>query len=83
VLVLAANLEEIEEVGCGSVNGDKIFVGLRRGCWEVDYFEFLRTLDILLDVKRHCRAEYTCLHIFFDLDSLHVDVLSRIANVKM
>lgn len=74
MLVLAAYLEKIEEVGCGSVNCDKVFVGLRCGCWEVDYFELLRALDLLLNAKGYRREVHAYLHIFLDLDGFHVVV---------
>ena len=34
VLVFAADLEEVEEVGCGCVDGDEVFVWRGRGCGE-------------------------------------------------
>lgn len=34
VLVFAADLEQVEEVGCGGVDGDEVFVG--RGGWVWD-----------------------------------------------
>ena len=44
VLVFAADLEEVEEVGCGGVDGDEVFG--RRGCGVGDggYFEVLWAL---------------------------------------
>lgn len=44
MLILPADLEEVEEIGCGGVNGDEIFMRLGNGFGEVCYFEVTGTL---------------------------------------
>ena len=45
MLVFAADLEEIEEIGCGGVDGDKVLVRGRFGGGEGGDGEFLWTLS--------------------------------------
>ena len=44
MLVFPANLEKVEEIGCGSVDGDEILVGLRYGVGKIADFKLLRAL---------------------------------------
>ena len=44
VLVFAADLEEVEEVGCGGVDGDEVFVWLWGWVGEGGYFEVVGAL---------------------------------------
>lgn len=46
VLVLAADLEEVEEVCGRGVDGDEVFVCFGRGRVEGDYFEVVRALGM-------------------------------------
>ncbi len=41
---LTSDLEEVEEVGCGSVDSNEIFVGLGRGVRKVNYGEVIWAL---------------------------------------
>lgn len=44
MLVFAADLEEVEEVGCGGVDGDYVFVGFGGWVGEVGYSEVVWAL---------------------------------------
>jgi hypothetical protein len=44
MLVFAANLKEIEEVGCRGMDGDEVFVGFRCRCRKVEDFEIFWSL---------------------------------------
>lgn len=44
MLVFAPDLEEIEEVGCGGVDGDQVLGGIRSGRWEGVYCKVLWAL---------------------------------------
>lgn len=48
VLVFAPDLEEVEEVGCGGVDGDQVLGGIRSGRWEGVYGEVLWALFLNL-----------------------------------
>lgn len=48
MLVFAADLEEVEEVGCGCVDGDEVFVRFGGGRREVEDFEVFRALGTLV-----------------------------------
>lgn len=84
MLVLAADLEQVEEVCCRGVDGDEVFVwvGGRRG--EGDYFEVVRALEgSVCAMGRRGVIEIGLYHIdiFFDLDPLHRgEVLEREAG---
>lgn len=53
VLVFAADLEEVEEVGCGGVDGDQVLGGIRSGSGEGVYGEILwALLDSLAGTTR-------------------------------
>lgn len=45
MLVFTTDLEEVEEVCCGCVDGDEVFVGLWGWVGEVGYFELVRALE--------------------------------------
>ena len=44
MLVFPADLEKVEEIGCGSVDGDEILVGLRYRVRKIADFKLLRAL---------------------------------------
>lgn len=46
MLVLAANLQQVEEVGGGGVNGNQVFVIFWRGVWEGLDLQVLRSLRL-------------------------------------
>ena len=52
VLVFATDLEEVEEVGCGGVDGDEVFVGLWGWAGEGGYFEVVGALGIGVSFDR-------------------------------
>jgi hypothetical protein len=48
ILVFSPDLEKVEEVCCGGVDCDEVFVGLRRGRGKGDYLEVFRALELLV-----------------------------------
>lgn len=52
VLVFAPDLEEVEEVGCRSVDGDEVLVGAGDGGGEGSYGEVVGALGGLEGVRR-------------------------------
>lgn len=44
VLVFPADLEKVEEIGCGGMDGDEILVGLRYRIGKIADFKLLRAL---------------------------------------
>lgn len=45
VLILALNLEQVEEIGAGGVNFDQVVIGGRRGCRKIGDGEVKRALE--------------------------------------
>jgi hypothetical protein len=48
VLVFAADLEQVKEVGGRGVDGDEVFIGFGDGREEVEDFEVLGALGVLV-----------------------------------
>lgn len=51
MLVFPADLQEVEEVGTGGVDGDEIFGWMGLKIWQCSDLEVLRTRDILGDLN--------------------------------
>jgi hypothetical protein len=74
VLVFAADLEEVEEVCGGGVDGDEVFGGF--GSWggEVEDFEVFGALGTCQYGRGRVSGRGVYLHIFLDFYALHSDV---------
>lgn len=46
MLIFTPNLEKVEEVGCGGMDGNQVLVRLGRRCGKLDDLEMLRPLSI-------------------------------------
>lgn len=61
MLVLSLHLQDVEEIGCGGVDLDQIFIRLWRGVWETDDLEVVEFLDELVggDSSQNARVTLT------------------------
>jgi hypothetical protein len=76
MLVFASDLEEVEEISCGCVDGDQVLVWIGNWVGERGNGEIVWTLGLLVIVKER-EWEKVYLDIFFDLNSTHFERIGR------
>ena len=88
MLVFASDLEEVEEIGCGCVDGDEVLVCGWCRVGEGAHGEVLRALGVGLTksnrgggVNNNGGCDDRCessahLEVFFDLDCTHFEIVS-------